>query len=199
MYLEIFLWSLKNIWEIYRTFCKIPPRSMDFSKRSICFHVQTKDLCRNSLGPTPSSSSREHCAKLYHSISRKCWISYLKFAAAYNGIWWQLWHFQKVQDGSEEGTRARPGIHKNAQSIPLINSYFTNLFGNNSLIFKKYLRDLSQPLRNSSAIYEFFEEIDMFSCGDKGVLQEFRGTNSKLICKGALCKIISWDFPKMLN
>ena len=175
------------------------PRSMDFSKRSITFHVQTREFCRNSMGSTPSSSASEHYAKLYHAISRECWIRYLKFAAAYNGIWWQRWDFQKGQDCTEERKRARTGIHKKAQSIPCIDSYFTYLFGNNSLIFKKYLRDLSQPWRNSSEIYGFFEEIDMFSCVDKGDLQEFRGTNSKLIFKGALCKIISCDFPKMLN
>ena len=152
--------------------------------------MKTKEFGNNSVGSPGSSYAREHYAKLYNAISRICRIRYIKNATAYMQIWWQLGHFQKVQDAPDEGKRARIGNHKNAQSIPLISSYQTKLFGNISLIFQKYLSELSQLLGNSNEFSGVFKQFAKFSYEDQGDWQEFRAISLKLICKGALCKII---------
>ncbi|KAF0146848.1 MAG: hypothetical protein FD188_3580 [Ignavibacteria bacterium] len=85
--------------------------------------MKTKEIGKNSVASPGSSYSREHYTKLYNAISRICRIRYIKNATAYMLKWWYLSHFQKVQDPPDEGKRARIGIHKNAQSIPLIRSY----------------------------------------------------------------------------
>ena len=110
------------------------------------FSCADKGVLQEFHGTNSKLICKEALCKIISWHFPKMLNYYLKFAAAYNGIWWQLWNFQKGLEGAEDGKRARTGIHKNAQSIPLINSYFTNLFGYNSLIFKKYLRDLSHLL-----------------------------------------------------